>query len=365
MDMKIRLLLGAAHLIACANPGCAGRAEQNGAGAATPPAVVQNAEARSETSGGQLHAANGADEPASTNGGAESAEAEPAPEVNEVPTSIDFEISLEEAQRASGEAPKEDDVAEDDVAEGTDEEQRGTRGANGRLPAEVAPVDVAEVTSNEASLIQPTDFSEAEATLGPGPLPMFGAVAIYKVKDFEAWRAEFDAQLEERQRAGFVAQGVMRGVDDGTTVAVWLAVTDVARAKAYFANKPLRARMNRAGVVGQPQVRLSSNVAARMEPGRTGLHAALVALRVEDFSRFVAAFREQAQARVLAGIVGYALGQDVTDPQRVYVQLQSENPQLLKKHLATPSVRKRWQDAGVRGSPVVTIVREDEVTLCR
>jgi len=50
-----------------------------------------------------------------------------------------------------------------------------------------------------------------------------GLQVLQQVRDFDAWRAEFDATSQERKRAGFVAQGVMRGVDDPRLVAVWLA----------------------------------------------------------------------------------------------------------------------------------------------
>jgi hypothetical protein len=214
-----------------------------------------------------------------------------------------------------------------------------------------------------------TTLAEANAAPEPGfasgPLPMFGAIMLHKVKSYAAWRAAFDETLPARQRAGFAAQGIMRGVEDPNLIAVWLAVTDVAQARAYFGNKGVRARMGKAGIIGRPQLRLSSNVSARTEPGRTGLTAALIALRVEDFPRFAALVEAQGSVSEESGVVGYALGQDVVDAHRAYLYLQGESAVPLRRYLTAPRTRQQWREAGVKGSPTVTLVQEGELALCR
>lgn len=198
-----------------------------------------------------------------------------------------------------------------------------------------------------------------------GPMPMYGAIMLQRVNDFETWRAAFEESRPQRQRAGFVAQGLMRGVGDPQLVAVWLAVTDVERAKQYFADKAIRARLRAAGAVGPAEIGLSSNVAAKMEPGRTGLHAALLKLRVDDVAAFKASFAAADVDRESAGIVGYSLGQDVDDDHLLHVYLQSEDPELLSAYVRAKQTKQSWQDAGVRGNPRAVVVKEGELTLCR
>jgi hypothetical protein len=197
------------------------------------------------------------------------------------------------------------------------------------------------------------------------PLPMFGAILLQRVNDFESWRAAFEESRTQRRSSGFVAQGLMRGVTDPQLVAVWLAVTDVERAKQYFADKSIRARLRAAGAVGPTEVGLSSNVAARMEPGRTGLHAALLKLRVDDAAAFKASFAAAESERESAGIVGYSLGQDVDDDHLLHVYLQSEDPDLLNAYVRANQTKQSWRDAGVKGNPRVVLVKEGELTLCR
>ena len=222
-----------------------------------------------------------------------------------------------------------------------------------------------QATTDEA-LIKSLDSTYTADVVQPeGPLPMFGAMLVQRVSDYDAWRAAFEESRPQRQRAGFAAQGVMRGVSDPQLVVVLLAVTDVERAKQYFADKTIKSRLRAAGAVGPADVGLSSNVAAQMEPGRTGLHAALIKLRTDDIATFKADFMAADADRESSGIVGYSLGQDVDDEHVMYVYLQSENPELLNAYVRAKRTKQAWRDAGVQGNPRVVVVKEGDLTLFR
>lgn len=359
----MRALFAAAQLIAWANPGCVGRTEQHPAAAS----VVETSEPLPRA----VESAGGPDgEPVS----------EPTTFDMDFTQSVDAQLQSHAGQAHAGSAPErpaEHEAADDETqvdheihaaqtealqeAEELPEEEPGT----GPLPGTVGTAPTALAAVPNEAFIEATTAAVLEppsAVVAHGPLPMYGAIVLQRVKDYDTWRAEFDAQLPERKRAGFVAQGVMRGVEEAQLVAVWLAVTDVAQADAFFNDKQLRARMTKAGVLAPPQVRLSSNVAARMEPGRSDLTVALVAVRVEDFSRFKAAFDSQAEQRAATGVVGYSLGLDVKDPQRVFLYLQAESVEPLQRYLKL--ARQRWVDAGLHGNPVLTVVREGELNIC-
>jgi quinol monooxygenase YgiN len=207
------------------------------------------------------------------------------------------------------------------------------------------------------------DNNEAVVDVPEGPLPLYGAIMLQKVDNYSTWRASFDERLDARKRAGFVAQGIMRGVDDPKLVAVWLAVTDLPLARAYFSARTAAPKKQRGGA-SKPRVQLSSNVVAHMEPGRKGLNAAIIALHVKELAVFKAAFDAQAAVRHEAGIVGYALSQDVDDEHLIYLYLQSEETNALKAYVAARDTKSAWHDAGVESVAGVTIVRETELTLC-
>ena len=197
----------------------------------------------------------------------------------------------------------------------------------------------------------------------PAPMPMFGAAVSHKVKDFDAWKTVFDGNLEARKAAGFVAQGVMQGAEDPKLVAVWLAVTDVEKAKAFFADKALKETMKTAGVQGKPEIHIWSNVDAKMDPAKHGLNSAMIGLKVKDFAAFKTAFDAGAQARTDAGIVGYGLSQDVDDKSTAYLYLQSEDAAKLKTYVTAKETKQAWKDAGVKGAPVVSLLKEGEMTM--
>jgi hypothetical protein len=228
--------------------------------------------------------------------------------------------------------------------------------AVGEPSAELSPAG-ALVTS----LPPPEPGPEPEAIRVP--LPMFGAAVIFKVKDFAAWKSAFDADLAARKQAGFAAQGITRGVDNAQQVMVWLAVTDVVKAKAFFADKELRKKLKEAGVEGKPEIHLWSNVDAKMDPGQRDLSAALIVARLaKDVAAFKPAFDATEQARADAGIAGYSLSQDVDDKSTAYLYLQSEDAAKLKLYLDAKATKQSWRDAGVKGTPAVTLVREGEMT---
>jgi quinol monooxygenase YgiN len=266
---------------------------------------------------------------------------EPTSEAAPVDDDDTFEIAISNAAAALPAPPPSEPAAENHAAR----------------PAEGPALD-------ETALVKTGNDPDA-ADVPTGPLPMFGATVLQQVRDFDAWRAAFDATSQARQRAGFVAQGVMRGVDDPHLVAVWLAVTDVAQAKAYFGDKALNERMSRAGAAGRPRVLLSSNLTAKMEPGRTGLHAAILRMRVNDVAAFKATVDAQAQDRAAAGIVGYALGQDVDDPSLAYLYLQSEDPARLRNYVFGKQTKQTWHDAGLQGNAILNLVKEEGLALCR
>jgi quinol monooxygenase YgiN len=197
----------------------------------------------------------------------------------------------------------------------------------------------------------------------PAPMPMFGAAVSHKVKDFDAWKTAFDADLEARKAAGFVAQGVMQGIDDPKLVTIWLAVTDVEKAKVFFADKALKEKMKTAGVQGKPEIHIWSNVDAKMDPGKQGLSAAMVSVKLKDFAAFKTAFDAGAQARTDAGIVGYGLSQDVDDKSTAYLYLQSEDAAKLKTYVTAKETKQAWKDAGAKGAPLVSLVKEGEMTM--
>jgi hypothetical protein len=102
-----------------------------------------------------------------------------------------------------------------------------------------APVaDIVEVVFNDA-----TDIQEPNRMM-----------ITQKVKDFDAWKKAFDSHKQARTDAGLTDRVVATSVNDKNTVTVVVAVSDLAKAKAFSQSKDLRDKMKEAGVEGAPDI---------------------------------------------------------------------------------------------------------------
>ena len=73
-----------------------------------------------------------------------------------------------------------------------------------------------------------------------------------KVKDWDAWKKEFDNNKQARIDGGLIDRGLGHDIDDNHQVAIVFAVTDMAKAKAFIQSKELKEKMDKAGVEGKP-----------------------------------------------------------------------------------------------------------------
>ena len=79
-------------------------------------------------------------------------------------------------------------------------------------------------------------------------------IVTHKVKDWDAWKKEFDSHKQVRMDAGLVDRSVGHSVDDTHNVIVVFAISDMAKAKAFMASKDLKDKMAAAGVTGPPSI---------------------------------------------------------------------------------------------------------------
>jgi hypothetical protein len=88
------------------------------------------------------------------------------------------------------------------------------------------------------------------------PMDIKGRVRIaHKVKDFDTWLKAYDAEgTETRAQHGLVDRSVSRNHDDPSMAYVVFGVSDIAKAKARFADPAFKKLMTDAGVLSAPKV---------------------------------------------------------------------------------------------------------------
>jgi hypothetical protein len=79
-------------------------------------------------------------------------------------------------------------------------------------------------------------------------------IVTHRVKDWDAWKKEFDSHKQSRIDAGLTDRSVGHFVDDTHTVTLVFAINDMEKAKAFMASKDLKDKMAAAGVEGPPTV---------------------------------------------------------------------------------------------------------------
>jgi len=77
-------------------------------------------------------------------------------------------------------------------------------------------------------------------------------MVTHKVKDWDAWKKEFDSHKQTRIDNGIIDRIVGHDVDDSHLVRIVFAITDMTKAKAFMASKELKDKMAAAGVEGPP-----------------------------------------------------------------------------------------------------------------
>ncbi len=74
------------------------------------------------------------------------------------------------------------------------------------------------------------------------------------VADFAKWKPVYDTHLAARQTAGLREKNLWRGVDNPNEVVLLFEAEDLKRAQAFTASPDLREAMQKAGVVGKPDI---------------------------------------------------------------------------------------------------------------
>ena len=75
------------------------------------------------------------------------------------------------------------------------------------------------------------------------------------MQDYAAWRPVYDAHEAARTAAGLTNGRVFRSAEDPNDILILFDMADRRRAEEFAESDDLRTAMQRAGVVGQPEIR--------------------------------------------------------------------------------------------------------------
>lgn len=87
------------------------------------------------------------------------------------------------------------------------------------------------------------------ATIGS----LFRSLASFKVKDWDTWQKSFQDGKQERVDNGIMTRVIGHDADNNKNVSVVTALSDTAKAFAYYKSDALKKRREAGGVIGEPK----------------------------------------------------------------------------------------------------------------
>ena len=76
----------------------------------------------------------------------------------------------------------------------------------------------------------------------------------HKVTDFAKWKPAYDAHLTTRKEAGLKEKSLLRSIDNPNEVVLLFEAEDLKKAKAFSESANLSEVMQKAGVIGKPDI---------------------------------------------------------------------------------------------------------------
>jgi quinol monooxygenase YgiN len=89
---------------------------------------------------------------------------------------------------------------------------------------------------------------------------MIHVLVRHKVSDYNRWKEAFDSHLNSRKRAGETGFHLFHNADDPQEVILLLDWTSADEARRFMKSDELRDAMQKAGVVGAPDVQYLEDV---------------------------------------------------------------------------------------------------------
>ena len=74
------------------------------------------------------------------------------------------------------------------------------------------------------------------------------------VENFDAWKSAYDEHRDARDEAGLTEVHLLRNAADRNDVVILFQADDLERARAFATSADLRMAMQKAGVVGTPEL---------------------------------------------------------------------------------------------------------------
>lgn len=173
---------------------------------------------------------------------------------------------------------------------------------------------------------------------------------VHECKDFDIWKAGYDADAGNRKAAGLTDLMLVRLVSNRNVLALVFGVSDSAKAKAMVASPALRETMQKAGIIGTPDVHFRSGDFTQREA------ATYLSLncRIRDIDTFKRGYAMDKAERQAAGLVDLGLLQNTEDANDLLLLWSVDDVARATAFLESPKLAEhQTKNAGVVSAPLL------------
>ncbi len=89
---------------------------------------------------------------------------------------------------------------------------------------------------------------------------MVTTILTHEVKDFTEWKKGFDSDAGNRDSMGVKINGVFQDAESPNHVTIISEVPSLEAIKGFLASPDMKANLEKAGVIGEPQVKILNKV---------------------------------------------------------------------------------------------------------
>lgn len=204
--------------------------------------------------------------------------------------------------------------------------------------------DTATASSTDTATVTPPPVSTIVTT------PANMAIITHKVKDFSKWLAGYEAHDSARLANGLHNYVIGRGFTDTNMVLIALKADDVAKAKAFSKDASLKTAMQKAGVIGAPEI--SVGIATWQDTAALpGAIRSRTTMSVKDWDIWVKSFEEGRQERMDNGIVDRVISHDADDNKKIGLVTAVTDTAKAFAYYKSDALKKRREAGGVIGEP--------------
>jgi hypothetical protein len=89
---------------------------------------------------------------------------------------------------------------------------------------------------------------------------MVTVIISHECKNYSDWRKVFDADEENRSKAGFKSTGVYHSFDNANKITIFGEAPSAEVINGFMSNPALKEAMEKGGVIGMPDVKILNKI---------------------------------------------------------------------------------------------------------